>query len=88
MILGGGIQFTYRSYSYFSKFFGDVVPKCVDRCDVCKSPKLVEQALAGFFSSKAFHRGFVSVPVKARKILFFLLLTSSLSLSWNRIFLS
>ncbi len=39
-------------------------PACVDKCDVCKCRKGVEQALAAFSSSVVFSRGFSSVAVK------------------------
>lgn len=37
-------------HALFSKYFGDPVPKCVNRCDVCKSKDAVRERILKFES--------------------------------------
>jgi hypothetical protein len=38
----------------FSKYFGDPVPKCINRCDVCKNKDAVKEKLLHFESSNQY----------------------------------
>ena len=48
-------------HAVFSRYFGDSIPTCVDKCDVCRSPKAVETALEQYSSctlrSKSYRTG-------------------------------
>ncbi|KAJ8688585.1 hypothetical protein QAD02_024380 [Eretmocerus hayati] len=41
-------------HALFSKYFGDPVPQCVDRCDVCKNKDLVRERVSQFESSNRY----------------------------------
>lgn len=51
-------------HAVFSRYFGDTPPRCGDKCDVCRSPKEVAKALAGFESAAIFKAGFTTGPLK------------------------
>ena len=51
-------------HAVFSRYFGDSLPQCVDKCDVCKNLKEVKQAVESFFSSAMFKKGYISGPLQ------------------------
>ncbi|KAL7291059.1 hypothetical protein TKK_0015192 [Trichogramma kaykai] len=43
-------------HALFSKYFGDPDPKCVDKCDVCKSKDAVKEKISKFEGSQQFNK--------------------------------
>ncbi|XP_014227172.1 ATP-dependent DNA helicase Q5-like [Trichogramma pretiosum] len=43
-------------HALFSKYFGDPDPKCIDKCDVCKSKDAVKEKISKFEGSQQFNK--------------------------------
>jgi len=51
-------------HAVFSRYFGDNIPRCEDRCDVCLDRKAVEKAVEGFFSNMLSKKNFATGPLR------------------------
>lgn len=50
-------------HAVFSRFFGDAVPPCVDKCDACKDPKALNKMVENFHSNSTFKGNYSTKPV-------------------------
>lgn len=51
-------------HAVFSRYFGDSIPQCVDKCDVCANKKLVEKAIDDFHQNKLKGKNYIAGPLK------------------------
>lgn len=51
-------------HAVFSRFFGDDIPKCEHRCDVCKDQKGVEKSLEDFQQSALRGKNYIAGPLE------------------------
>lgn len=52
-------------HAVFSRYFGDAIPTCRNKCDACKNPTLAGKALEQFCSSALRGKSFITTPAKA-----------------------
>jgi len=50
-------------HAVFSRFFGDAVPTCVDKCDACRDPKALNKMVENFHSNSTFKGNYATKPV-------------------------
>jgi len=51
-------------HAVFSRFFGDDIPQCVDRCDVCNDKKGVEKSLEDFQQAALRGKNYIAGPLE------------------------